>query len=99
MSEYVKLMTKGTVVFEDVRMCLRVNKPDDVKEDEINQLCNNFARLTSLMDSVFSTLHSKRGEVTIDKINILKEDLGWASEGTCCYYKHTPFKPRELCVG
>lgn len=70
-----RLMAKGTVVFEEIRRCLRVSKPDNVKEDDINQLCNNFVRLTSLMDSVFSTLHSKMGEVTIDKINTLKEDL------------------------
>lgn len=70
-----RLMAKGIVVFEEIRRCLRANKLNNVKEDDINQLCNNFSRLKSLMDSIFSTLHSKRKEFTIDKINTLKEDL------------------------
>ena len=34
-NDICRLMAKGTVVFEEIRRCLRLNKPDNVKEDEI----------------------------------------------------------------
>lgn len=68
-------MAKITVVFEETRRHLVANKPDSIEEQEINLHCNNFARLSSLMDSVFSTLHYKRGDATSNKINTLKTNL------------------------
>ena len=68
-------MTKGTLMFEETRRCLIDNEPDAINGKEINLHCNNFSKLSSLMDIMFSTLHSKRGDATSDKINMLKTDL------------------------
>ena len=68
-------MVKGLVVFVDIRRCLIANDPVSKKEEEVDMNSNNFGRLISLMHSVFSTLHSKRGEVASDKICVLKSDL------------------------
>ena len=54
------IMSMGSLVFEDACRCLQVHRPSHVKVDEIDNLYINFGRLCSLMDSVFSTLHSKR---------------------------------------
>ena len=54
---------------------MRVNNPDNVPLQELNKTCLNFGQLCSLMDSMFSVLHSKRGEVTIDKVTVLKKRL------------------------
>ena len=51
------------------------HRPSHVKVDEIDNLCVNFGRLGCLMDSVFSTLHRKRGAINEEKISILNSDL------------------------
>ena len=68
-------MAKGIVAFEEIMRYLIANKPDAINDQEINLHYNNFAKLRSLMDNIFGTLHSKRGDLTSDKINILKTDL------------------------
>jgi len=70
-----RLMAKGTVVFEETRRYLVANKPDSIEEQEISLHCNNFARLSILLESTLSTSHCERGDVTSDKINTLKTDL------------------------
>ena len=52
-----------------------MNKPSNVTVEEIDEMCNGCGRLRVLIDSVFSTLHAKRGTITIDVINVLKSDL------------------------
>ena len=64
----VRLMSKGLVVFDVIRRCLIDSIHDSIKEEEIDMHCNNFGRLTSLMDSVFSTLHSKGGKLVMEKL-------------------------------
>ena len=46
-----------------------------VKVNEIDNLCVKFGRLGSLMDSLFSTLHSKRGSMNEEKIATLNNGL------------------------
>ena len=70
-----RLMSRGLVVFNEIRMCLRVHRPDNVSADEIDLTCNNFSRACGLMDSIFSVLHAKRGSINDEKINTLKIDL------------------------
>ena len=66
------------IAFNETYCYLRVNKPGEVSLEEIESTCNNYSRLCSLIDSVFNLLHSKRGEATEDKIEVLKYDLNLA---------------------
>ena len=68
-------MAKGIVMFEEIRRCLISNESDAINDQQINSHYNDFAKLRSLMDNVFSTFHSKRGDSTSDKINMLETDL------------------------
>ena len=63
-----RLVTKGLTIFNNIKTCLVSNKPTNMKDEEIELHCTNFSRLCSLMDSVLSTLHSKRGKVVLHKI-------------------------------
>jgi len=44
-----------------------LHKPENVTVEEVNITCTNYARLCGLMDSIFSTLHAKRGSITDEK--------------------------------
>ena len=66
------------IAFNEAHCYLRVNKPSEVSLEEIESTCTNCSRLCSLMDSVFSVLHSGRGEVTEDKVEVLKHDFNLA---------------------
>ena len=68
-------MLKGVNIFTEIATYLNENKPQNVTLDEVNLICCNYGRLCGLMDSVFSTLHSKWDTVTEEKINTLKSDL------------------------
>ena len=70
-----RLMSRGSVVFNEIGMYLRVHRPDNVSVDEIDLTCDNFSRTCGLMDSVFSVLHAKRGSMNDETINTLKIDL------------------------
>ena len=73
-----RLMSKGKIVFSEIGNYLRAHKPSNVTVEEIDEICIGYGRLCVLMDSVFSTLHAKRGTITIDMINVLKSDLDLA---------------------
>ena len=66
---------KGFIIFDKIRRYIRVNKPTNVKDNEINMYCNNYTWLNSLIDIIFSILHSKRENISSNKIDILKVDL------------------------
>ena len=68
-------MSKGKIVFSEIGNYLRVNKSSNIIVEEIDEMCIGYGRLCVLMDSVFSTLHAKRGTITINMINVLKSDL------------------------
>lgn len=70
-----RLMSKGKIVFSEIGNHLRVNKPSNITVEEIDEMCIGYGCLCVLMDSVFSTLHAKRGAIAIDMINVLKSDL------------------------
>ena len=70
-----RLISVGIIVFDEISRYIIANKPDSVSDEEIRTTCLNYSRLCSLMDSIFSTMHSKRGSVTISKVNTLKTDL------------------------
>ena len=67
-----RLMSMGSLVFEDTCRNLQVYRPSHVKFDGIDNICINFRRLDSTMDYIFSTSHSKRGASNEEKIAILK---------------------------
>ena len=70
-----RLIAKGIIVFEETRRHLTTNKPDAINDQEINSHFNDFAKLSSLMENTFSTLHSKRADATIDKTTMLETYL------------------------
>ena len=70
-----RLMARGIVVFEEIKACLLIHKPDNVHQEEVELYCVNYGRLCSLMDNMFSALHAKRGTIADEKIETLKEDL------------------------
>ena len=55
-----RLMARGLVVFEETKAHLLTHKPENADQDEVELNCVNHGRLCSLMDGMFSTLHSKR---------------------------------------
>ena len=69
------LMARGLLVFEEIKAHLLIHKPENMDQEEVELNCVNYGRLCSLMDGMFSTLHSKRGTITDEKIETLKEDL------------------------
>ena len=52
-------MLKGSVIIPEIVNYLRVNKPNNVRENEINEIKHNHANLYHLMDNIFSILHEK----------------------------------------
>ena len=68
-------MARELVVFDEIRRYLLRHKLDNVKDDKIEINCNNYARLCSLIDSIFGTLHARRDTITSSKIGVLKSDL------------------------
>ena len=68
-------MSAGIIVFDEISRHVIANKPDSVRNEEIRTTCLNHSRLCSLMDSIFSAMYSKRGSMTISKVNALKTDL------------------------
>ena len=48
----------------------------NVNIEDISNLYIKFGRLYSLIDSIISTLHRKRGTINEEKIVVLKYDLG-----------------------
>ena len=70
-----RLMAKGTEVFGEIASFLKTVKPECISDDEIVNVCVSYGRLSSIMDGIFSILHSKRGTVTNEKIIELKNDL------------------------
>ena len=72
MMETLKAMTRGDrwtriIVFNETHCYLRTNELSDTSLEEIETVCPNYSRSYSLMDSVFSVSHSKRGCVTEDE--------------------------------
>lgn len=68
----VNLIEKGLEVDDDVRRHLRADKSDLIKEEEIDMNCNKVSGLNSLMERNFSTSYSKSGDVTNEKVDVLK---------------------------
>ena len=89
-----RLIARGLVVFDEIRRYLLRHKPDNVKDDEIEINCNNYARLCSLIDSIFSMLHARRGAITSSRIDMLKSDLNlvrlkWKVCFNCVFFVNT----------
>ena len=70
-----RLMPAGVLIFPEIGQHLKVIKPNNVSNNEIDEITKNYANLCHLMDNMFSILHSKRGGITDEKINALKDDL------------------------
>ena len=68
-------MGKGMTVFNETHCYACMNRPNTVSLKEIETTWTKYSRLCTLMDSVFSALHSKRGDVTEKKIGMLKYDI------------------------
>ena len=66
------------ILFNEIHFYLRMSKPNIVTLEDIETTCNNYSGLCPLMDSIFSTLNSKRGDMKEEKIETLKCDLNLA---------------------
>ena len=67
-----RLIAKGIVMFVEIQNYLISNKPSNIEDNKIILICSNYTHMCSLIDSIFSTLHSKGGDVTDEKIKVLK---------------------------
>ena len=70
-----RLMQLGCFVFPEIGQCVKTNKPNNVSNEEIDEITSNYSRLSHVMGSVFSDLHSRRGTVTDSNAEFLKQDL------------------------
>ena len=74
-----QMMANGKEVFADIATLVNEVKSNSaVKEEEINEQCESFGRLCSLMDGIFSKVNTKRGEVEEEVIVALEKELDLA---------------------
>ena len=62
-----------------------------MQDDKIEINYNNYARLCSLMDSIFSTFHARREAITSSKIDTSKSNLNLVRLKLKAYFNYYCF--------